>query len=128
MPPRYKFYLSLKPITVITPGICTKRAISLYAEPGVERIDIMDIGVRISTQNIVIEGQLIIISLILHVNNHYTKQSTLALFIPWSGIPTVMRHRGIWGDGGQNDLLYFIYSGKVSFVYVLTYESSLWEI
>ena len=83
---------------------------------------------RISTYNNVIEGQIIIISLILHVNNHYTQQSTLALFIPWSGIPTVMRHRGIWGDGGRNDLLYFIYSGKALFVYILTFEYTLWEI
>ena len=61
---------------------------------------------RISTQNIVVEGQLIIISLILHVNNHYTQQSTLALFIPWSGIPTVIRQRAF--GGMVDEMIYYI--------------------
>ena len=59
-----------------------------------------DIRVQMSTHEIVVEGQISPLSLILHDDNHYTQQSTLALFIPCSGIPTAMMHRGFLGNGG----------------------------
>ena len=66
---------------VITCGLWTNRVISLYAASGGERIDVRDIGIRISNHMIVVEVQLIIVSLLLHIDNHYTQKLTLDLFI-----------------------------------------------
>ena len=46
------------------------------------------------------------VSLLLHVYNHYTQQSTLALFIPCSGLPVVMKHGAFWGM--EDEIIYFI--------------------
>ena len=115
------------PMKVLTPGLWANRVISRYAEPGGEWIDVRYIGVQISTHNIVVEGRLSLIYLILHAYNHYTQQLSLDLFIPCPGIPAAMMRRGILGNGGWNYLLYFVFSGKELFVYVYMCESDFWK-
>ena len=94
------------PMKVIKPGTLTKRVISLYAEPGGEWIAVRDIGVQIIPHNIVAEGKITPVSLLLHIDNHYTQQSTLELFIPWSGLPTAMMHGAFLGM--VDEMIYFV--------------------
>ena len=58
------------------------------------------IEVQIINHEIVVECQIILVSLLLHVDNHYTQKSTLDLFITWPGLLAAMTHRGIFGNGG----------------------------
>ena len=52
------------------------------------------------------EGQLSLVSLLLHVYNHCTQQSTLYLFIPWSGLPVAMTQGAFWAI--EDEIVYFI--------------------
>ena len=112
----------------ITSCPLTKRAIPCNAEPGYGWIEVRDIGVQIITHVVVVIGQIIPVSFLLHFDNHYTQQSTLDLFILCSGIPIAMKHGAFWGNGGWNDLFYFIFSGKALFVYTQEFTSALWKI
>ena len=73
-----------------------------------------DIGVQIISRDIVVKVHLIPVSLLLHVDNHYTQQSTLDLFIPWSGIPVAITYGAFWV---MEDKMIFSFSGKDQFVY-----------
>ena len=84
-----------------------------------------DIGVQIGTHEIVVGGQLSPVSLLLHVYNHYTQQSTLALFIPLSGLSVAMTHGDFWG---MVDEMVTFFSGKALLVYIYTCAYALWDI
>ena len=71
------------------------------------------IGVQISTHDIVVEGQLISDYLLLHVYNHYTQQSTMALFIPCSGLTAEIIHRTFLG---MEDEMIFFFDDKAIFI------------
>ena len=55
-----------------------------------------DIGVQMSTHEIVVEDHLIPVSLLLHVDNQYTQKSTLDRFVAWSGLTFAVTHGAFW--------------------------------
>ena len=65
-----------------------------------------DIGIQIRTHNIVVDGQISPVYLLLNINDYYTKQSNLELFIPWSGLPVAMTHGAFLGM--KDEIIYFI--------------------
>ena len=64
------------------------------------------IGVQTNTHNIVVEGKLSPVSLLLHADKIFTQQSTLDLFIPWSDLSVAMTHGTLLGM--YDEMIYFI--------------------